>query len=148
MLPAGAAPGSAPDAAPSGQVTGTIDVSPTVVSPSNTVGTGQRLVAITLTDADLNRPRFIGSGPNGETPSTAGARFILPTDTQQGGPGGEVRLGSAVGSGAGLASTFGDATAVPIIDRDSSGTVSLADLQFANADRLKQHHRPIFSEWR
>ena len=102
MLPAGAAPGSAPDAAPSGQVTGTIDVSPTVVSPSNTVGTGQRLVAITLTDADLNRPRFIGSGPNGETPSTAGARFILPTDTQQGGPGGgSVGLRSGVRCGSG-----------------------------------------------
>ena len=122
-------------AAPPAQVVGTLDVSPTVVSPSNAVGIGRRLVTITLTDADLNKPRFIGSGPNQELPSSGAARVVIPAGSRQGDRI-EVRLGSTVAPTVGLAGTFGSAVDVPIIDRDGSGTVTLADIEFVNDDLI------------
>ena len=93
-------------------VEGTLAVSPSAVSPDNTIATADRRITITLTDPNLNRPLFVGAGPNNELPDIRtgdGERLVVGTGTV--GPTGVISLK------ANLIDGF-----TPMADRNGDGT--------------------------
>lgn len=112
-LPAGAAP--------SGATSGTVAVDKAAVSPSNAISTADRRVTITVTDADLNVPLYVGTGPNSEVagigtadgerlyvPASQGiGTFILPLQANR---------------------VANSDTTTPIADRDGDGDIDKDDI--------------------
>ena len=102
--------------------------SPTVVSPDNTVSTGSRVITISITDPDLNRSAFIGSGPNGESP-----------DLGSTGVGEQITFAAA---GAAIGTIIFSVTyngvnvdgSTPLADRDGDDDVDVNDVEIVNKD--------------
>ena len=118
-------------------VVGTLTVSPTAVSPDNAVDVALRTVTITVTDPNLNRPLFVGTGPDGQTATFDqvpdpdnlvlltpdpgnGERVVVPIDT----------VGTFIATLiANPIVVVGGANFTPLADRNDDGAITAADLE-------------------
>lgn len=118
-LPAGAAP--------SGATSGTVAVDKAAVSPTNSIATADRRITITVTDADLNVPLYVGTGPASEVAGIGtadGERLYVPASQGIG----TFILALAANNVA------NSNTTTPIADRDGDGDVDKSDIVIVNAN--------------
>ena len=110
------------------------------VSPDNGVDTGDRTITITVTDTNMNTPRFVGTGPNGEAadPEVSGINGATAAN-------GEAITLDAAGSAAPpdspqvflislAANAVGPGGSTPLADRDDDGDIDVDDIEIVDAD--------------
>ena len=121
-----------------GPATGDLATDPMIISPDNSVATADRTITITLTDPNLNKPLFVGTGPNGEPPDpTVSGKGVVVGDPISITTGGErVLVGTDVFSTFTVALTANPISDgfTPLADRDDDGDIDINDVEIVLVD--------------
>ena len=121
-----------------GPATGDLATDPMIISPDNSVATADRTITITLTDPNLNKPLFVGTGPNGEPPDpTVSGKGVVVGDPTSITTGGErVLVGTDVFSTFTVALTANPISDgfTPLADRDDDGDIDINDVEIVLVD--------------